>query len=85
MYSDDNINTFRKDLKNFNWNPHLINIEGAENLCNAYMDKFHMLYNKNFPLKSISLKEKHLGKPYITAGIIKSIKHRNNLQKLCGK
>ncbi len=49
------------------------------------MDKLKNLYNDHFPLKSFSIKEKHYGKPYITPGIIQSIKHRNKLQKLFAK
>lgn len=50
-----------------------------------YFDKFVSLYNSHFPLKTFLVKEKHLGKPYITPGIQKSINHRNKLQKLYAK
>lgn len=46
---------------------------------------FEDFYNRHFPLKSFWITEKHLGKPYITPGIIKSIKRRNKLQKLFAK
>ena len=49
------------------------------------MNKFQCLYNDHFQIKSFVIKEKHYGKPYITPGIIRSIKHRNKLQKLYGK
>ena len=49
------------------------------------MEKFKGLYNIHFPIRSFKIKEKHFGKPYITPGIIKSIKHRNKLQKLYAK
>lgn len=43
------------------------------------------IYNTHFTIKSFEIKEKHFGKPYITPGIIRSIKHRNKLQKLFAK
>ena len=49
------------------------------------MSIFLRLYNKNFPIKEIKIKEKHLGKPYITSAIQTSIKRRNKLQKLYAK
>lgn len=49
------------------------------------MNKFQCLYNDHFQIKSFVIKEKHYGKPYITPGIIRSIKHRNKLQKLYAK
>lgn len=85
IYSDNNISAFREDLKNFKWAEELCNVDGSENLFNSYLDKFKCLYDKYFPIKSFVIKEKHLGKPYITPGIIKSLKHRNKLQKLYAK
>ena len=49
------------------------------------MDTFKTFYDNNFPIKSFSIKDKHVGKPYITSGIINSIKHRNKLQRLYAK
>ena len=85
IFGDDNINAFREDLKKFSWNSELTNLEGVDNIFDLYMAKFQDFYNVHFPLKSFSIKEKHYGKPYITPGIIKSIKHRNKLQKLFAK
>ena len=85
IYNRNNIDDFKEDLKNFDWISELAYAEGIENLFTSYMEKFKSFYNNNFPLKSFSIKEKHYGKPYITPGIIKSIKHRNKLQKLYAK
>ena len=85
IYTNDSISAFREELKNYRWDLELINIESVDDFFNSYMDKFGTLYDKNFPLKSFSVKEKHFGKPYITPGIIKSIKQRNRLQKLYAK
>ena len=57
----------------------------ANETFNSYINKFVELYNKNFPIITIKRKEKHMGKPYITPAIIKSIKYRNKLQKLYAK
>ena len=49
-----------------------------------YMNFFLKLYDKHFPQKQFTFKEKH-NKPYITQAIQQSIKHRNKLQKLYAK
>lgn len=85
IYSEDKVKAFKDDLKKCNWNLELIDVESVNNFFDSYMDKFQDLYNHHFPVKSFAIKEKHYGKPYITSGIIKSIKHRNKLQKLYAK
>ena len=46
------------------------------------MNIFLTPYNKHFPIKVITIKDKHAGKPYITRAIKNCIKHRNKLQAL---
>lgn len=82
MYSNDNIGNFSEALKNNKWDIELMNIKGAENILNSCITKFKNLYDTHFPVKSFPIKKKHFGKPYITPGIMKSIKYRNKLQKL---
>lgn len=48
-------------------------------------DKFSELYNKHFTVTTTIIKEKHLGKPYITPAIKQLIRQRNKLQKLYAK
>ena len=50
-----------------------------------YVEKFLEFYNKHFPLRKHTFKEKHKDKTYITQAIKNSIKHRNKLQKLYAK
>lgn len=85
VYNEENINDFREDLKKFKWSEELSGTIGCEDTLSSYLKSFKKLYDKNFPLKSFLIKEKHLGKPYITQGIIKSINYRNKLQKLYAK
>ena len=75
---------FRSDLVTFDWQSVLVQNDINKSFDN-YMSGFSYLYDKHFPVKTFTYKEKHHNKPYITAGIRKSIKHRNKLQKLYAK
>ena len=43
------------------------------------------IYNKNFPVKKVTKRYKHLRSPYITLGLQTSIKERRRLQRLADK
>ena len=84
-YNENQINAFKEDLKQYDWDLGISNVNDIDVFYDLYMNKFKILYNSHFPIKSFLVKQKHIGKPYITPGIIKSIKHRNKLQKLYAK
>lgn len=47
---------------------------------NIYMIEFYMkLYEGTFPYRQYKVKDKHIGKSYITPAIINSIKERHKL------
>lgn len=54
-------------------------------IFDKYVSKFLEFHNIHFPKTFIKVKENHVRKQYITPAIIKSMKHRNNLQKLYAK
>ena len=84
LFSNNSINNFKIELSDYHWEPELCNLTTNE-AFEKYFKIFLVLYNKNFPIKEVTIKEKHLGKPYITPAIQTSIKHRNKLQKLFAK
>ena len=49
------------------------------------MVTFKNFYNKHFIVKEYEIKEKHIGKFYITPAIKSSIRERNRLQRLYAK
>lgn len=83
IYNNSSIEAFQSDLMNYNWISDMINND-VEKSFSTYTENFQQLYEKHFPSKLITCKEKH-NKPYITEAIKKSIKHRNKLQKLYAK
>lgn len=84
-YNENQINAFKEELKQYNWDSEISNVNDIDVIYGLYMNKFKVLYNNHFPIKSFLVKEKHVCKPYITPGIIRSIKHRNKLQRLYAK
>ena len=48
----------------------------VKNLKKLFMKTFHEIYNKTFPLKEATVKERRMTvKPWISKGIVKSYKH----------
>ena len=71
---------FFRDIQNVNWN------ELFSDDLNSAMVKFeeiiNKLYCKNFKLKTKFVSTKRLGKPWLSNGIIKSVKEKSRLFKL---
>lgn len=84
FFTEISINVFKNELSDYAWRPALRELTTNE-AFGKYLEHFLELYDKNFPIKEVTIKEKHLGKPYITPAIQTSIKHRNKLQKLFAK
>lgn len=83
MINDDFINNFKVDLSNYRWDLNTSN--SVSDIFEIFLVTFLEIYDKNFPNKTYVIKDKYIGKPYITQGIIKSIKERNRLQRLYSK
>lgn len=83
-FSDEGINAFKLDLINFKRNLWVMDGD-VDTIYNKYMQTFSVLYDKHFPIKTTTFKEKHTDKPYITQSIKNSIKQRNKLQALYAK
>ena len=65
-----------EELDNFNW----LQFEDVDEVFNAYQNKFIEIINKNAPYITLSKKaSKKRQKPWITSGILKSIKYKNKL------
>jgi hypothetical protein len=58
--------------------------EGFHDLNQSYQtfhSKFTQIYNTNFPIKQIKQKHHLANKPWLSKGILKSIKRKNKLYK----
>ena len=83
FFKNTNLDNFLCDLTKFSWDTH--DNLGVDESFDLYIKNFLCLYDKHFPVKYITIKEKHEDKPYITNAIKRSIKERNRLQKLYAK
>ena len=83
---------YKRDLSHFDLDNYLIDlsieldkIELNENdnineHLNAFLSRFNEITDKHAPLKKMTRKEKRLvNKPWLTRGLLNSIKHKNNL------
>ena len=65
-----------EELDNLNW----LQFEDTDEVFNAYQNKFIETINNNAPYITLSKKtSKQRQKPWITSGILKSIKYKNKL------
>ena len=69
-------------IKDFTYNLYENSLNDIESICNAndayslFLEKVCTMYDEHFPLKKIKLKTKDLKSPWITAGIKKSSKRK---------
>ena len=71
---------FKAKLSAIDWNM-LLSYEDTNINCNLFLDTVYSIYYSCFPKLSKYISTKRLEKPWITQGIIKSIKHKFSLYK----
>ena len=77
--TDENVSCLNEDLLSENWNDVII-CDDVESAFEVFWNKFYYLFNKHFPY--VQLNDKRKGNhPWITRGILRSIKRRNVLYK----
>ena len=79
-WSSFNAEEFRHDFSNVNWNEILsVDKNDSEASFNSFLNKFNTLFDKHVPLKKLTKNQsKLLNKPWITAGLLTSMKIRDN-------
>ena len=78
--SEVNLANFKLELENSNWAV----ISGLEDPSEAYrvfVDKYISIYNKCFPLKRVKAMKLNLQKPWLSKGLLKSVRKKNALYK----
>ena len=79
--SFSNIEKFKNELTSVNWTE-LPNYNDPYNAYGGFVYQFTTIYNNCFPLKRKKATRKNcLRKPWITSGLLKSIKKKNILYK----
>ncbi len=74
------MDSFSAELEQVNWDK-VLNNSSSDNSYHIFIKLFTELYDKHFPKITKQINIKQQSKPWITAGIIKSIKTRNKLYK----
>ena len=75
-----NISSLALDLNQTNWND-VLQSNSADESYNKFISLFSELYDKHLPITKKRINKRSESKPWITTGIIKSIKTRNKLYK----
>ena len=78
IFNFETINPFKQDLYKTNWKD-IEAFTAPNEAYKAFLKKFLLLYDKNFPIRKIKIKAKDLESPWITKGIKKSSKKKQRL------
>ena len=75
-----NINKFIEQLGSINWSQ-LKYYDDPYNSYNTFLAKYTEIYNNCFPLRRIKIKHHKIDKPWLSKGLLRSIKMKNKLYK----
>ena len=78
IFNFETINSFKQDLYKTNWKD-IEAFTDPNEAYKAFLERFLLLYDKNFPIRKIKIKAKDLESPWITNGIKKSSKKKQRL------
>lgn len=76
----DRINAFNEDLRAYNWNS-ICGEMDIERAYNKFLEIFTLLYNKHCPIRVYQNNKKYVNRPWISKGLQKACKKKNNLYK----
>ena len=80
LFNQENKGQFTRRLCYVEWENLLIHDDVDQNF-NIFFEKFKELYNISFPIKTKTLTSKRLSNPWLTSGLLTSIKQKNKLFK----
>ena len=78
--SDLNISALKRELELVDWNL-IMPADNVNNCYDQFISKLNVLYDKCIPLKRYSTSHKDLKSPWLTKGLLKSIRHKHKLYK----
>ena len=78
--SSANMDKFLENLQNVNWS-HLNGYADPQQCYSSFVDTYTEIYDNCFPYKKIKRSDRRLNKPWISLGLLKSIKKKNTLYK----
>jgi hypothetical protein len=75
-----NIDKFHENLRNIVWSD-IPGYNDPQYAYSVFLDKFTNTYNSCFPLKKIKISKHKSRKPWVSKGLLKSIKRKNKLYR----
>ena len=79
--TNDSRERFKRCLINISWENLLIDNNDIDTNFNIFIEKFSQLYDKHFPIKNKKISSKRMKTPWLTSGLLTSIKRKNNMFK----
>ena len=83
-YTTDSMVKFKEELKLADWST-VFAFENTVDKYDCFTRTIELMHDKYFPLTTTKIKNNRLRKPWITSGILKSIKRKNSLYKTAVK
>ena len=80
LITEESRQIFTRNLINVDWEAILIEEDINDNF-ETFFNKFKELYNRNFPLKIKNVSTKRINNPWITSGLLNSIRQKNQMFK----
>ena len=78
--SGNNVAKFKDRLANVHWDDYYLNVKILIVLIGVFLiNTLPLIYNDCFPLKKVKVKNVTLSKPWITKGLLKSVRKKNLL------
>ena len=80
--SNTNKENFLNQIAHISWNDLLIDADNVNDMFTIFNDELLKHYNNCFPIKTKMISTKRLSKPWLSSGILKSIKSKHNKHRL---
>ena len=80
VFSDENLSNFKNSLQDINWNPVLIN-DDADKAYDLFQSTLLTVFNAHFPIQTKNIASGGKSKPWITPGILATIRRKRRLEK----
>ena len=79
--NENNLRQFQAELESLDWHDVHQSTDSSEAYKFNIFDKYTSAYNRSFPLKKVHIRKSRIGKSWLTKGLMRSIRKKNNLYK----
>ena len=81
VFTEESKQLFKRELLNVTWEEVLSADNDVNQNFDSFISIFDRLYNKFFPVQVKNISRKRMLNPWISTGLLNSIRHKNNLYK----